>query len=142
MGTKYSQILDEAYAESKGYECSPSTKMEFVGDTIFDFVTYSGEMDKLFASRMIEVIECILSGNQFEYQAISDENYVNYITMVNMPFLIDKLDWGTSIRGAWFDEYCVDKSPYEIGTIGIIVPKNEIKIFLTDLIKWCNNDLD
>ena len=53
---------------------------------------------------MLEVIDVIINQTQFEY--IKDEaKYLNYLTMVNMPFLSNKIEWGTSIRGAWFDEY-------------------------------------
>ena len=41
-----------------------------------------------------------LDKKSFDYHQKSDEQYINYLTMVNTPFLIDKLEWGTSIRGA------------------------------------------
>ena len=36
----------------------------------------------------------------FEY---IESNHFNYLLMVNMPFFKDKLEWGGSIRGAWWD---------------------------------------
>jgi hypothetical protein len=109
---------------------------QFLGSEIFDFTTYDGDVDSLFASKMIEVLECILNGTTFKYQE-DESNYLNYLTMVNMPFLRGTLDYGTSIRGAWFDEYGVkgiNDKPYEIGNI--TVPRIDIKIFIKELIDW------
>ncbi|MFH1625922.1 MAG: hypothetical protein ABID54_12320, partial [Pseudomonadota bacterium] len=33
----------------------------------------------------------------------SEEGNLWYLIMVNMPFFAEKLNWGTSIRGAWWD---------------------------------------
>jgi hypothetical protein len=52
--------------------------------------------------------------------------------MVNMPFFTGKLEWGSSIRGAWFDNY----KAYTID--GIEIKEKELEIFLTDLIEWCD----
>ena len=89
---------------------------------------YDGDASERFALKMIEVIESIINRTTFDYQK---ENYDNYLTMVNMPFLVDKLEWGGSIRGAWLDyskEYTLS---YDIK-----IEKDEIEPFLTQLIKW------
>ena len=40
----------------------------------------------------------------FEYQEEEEsENYNWFLIMCNMLFFADKLNWGTSIRGAWWD---------------------------------------
>lgn len=65
----------------------------------------------------------------FEYIK-NKEQYLNYLTMVNMPFLTDKLDWGGSIRGAWFDNW----KEYEID--GIKINKQELEVFISQLIEW------
>lgn len=134
-------MLDERFKEEvETSECPPYNKLEFIGRDVFDFTTYDGAMDEFLAGKMIEVVDCILNGTTFEYQK-DEANYINYLTMVNMPFLKDKLEWGTSIRGAWFDEYGhhSEKEPrvYEIG-IGndLIIPKIEIKNFMKQLVEW------
>lgn len=81
-------------------ECSPKNKLQYLGQYIFDFTTYDSEMDEYFAKKMIEVLKAIEERTTFEY---IKKDYINYLTMANMPFLYDNLDWGGSIRGAWFD---------------------------------------
>ena len=140
---KYTELLNEEYLEAQQNECPPDSHLEFAGSHVFDFTTYHGEMDVYFAKKMLEVIDCILNNKTFEYHdhGKNEANYINYLTMVNMPFLQGKLDWGGSIRGAWLDEYGhhSEKEPrlYHIGITNIDVPKGEIKQFMTELITWC-----
>ena len=122
------EILEKEYQEQKEYNECLSSRLDFIGETIFNFTMYDGDASERFALKMIEVIECIINRTTFEYQK---ENYDNYLTMVNMPFLVDKLDWGGSIRGAWLDyskEYVISQD--------IKIEKEEIELFLTQLIKW------
>ncbi|MGB4985011.1 MAG: hypothetical protein WBO70_04495 [Erysipelotrichaceae bacterium] len=122
------EILEKEYQEENEYNECLGSRLDFIGETIFNFTMYDGDASERFALKMIEVIECIINRTTFEYQK---ENYDNYLTMVNMPFLVDKLDWGGSIRGAWLDyskEYTVS---YDIK-----IEKEEIELFLTQLIKW------
>jgi hypothetical protein len=124
---KFIELLNNNYKEAKDLECSPETKMEYAGSYVFDFTTYDSEMDILFAKNMIDVLKCILNEETFEYQK---EQYINYLTMVNMPFLTDKLEWGGSIRGAWFDNW----QEYEVD--GIKIEKQELELFIAQLIEW------
>ena len=122
------EILEKEYQEEKEYNECLGSRLDFIGETIFNFTMYDGDASERFALKMIEVIECIINRTTFEYQK---ENYDNYLTMVNMPFLVDKLDWGGSIRGAWLDyskEYTISND--------IKIEKDEIEPFLTQLLKW------
>jgi hypothetical protein len=91
---------------------------------------------------MIEVIECIVNKTTFDYQNKSQKHYENYIMMCNAPFLVGKLEWGTSIRGAWLDEYGHHSEPqpreYEIGITNLKIPKKDIVEFCKDLLEWVN----
>ena len=129
---KFIEILDRNYKEQAEMGIEFETKMEYLGSTVFDFTTYDGAIDVLFAEKMIPVLKCILDRKTFEYQE-NKEQYINYLMMVNMPFLVDKLEWGTSIRGAWFDDY----REYEIDCGRIEIKKQELTLFITDLIEWC-----
>ncbi len=140
---KYKQILDEIYKEEIQDGCiAPSEKLEYVGGHVFDFTTYDGGLDIIFAKRMLEVIECIVNKTTFDYQQKSQEHYENYILMCNAPFLVRKLEWGTSIRGAWLDEYGHNSEPqpreYEIGITNLKIPKKDIVEFCKDLLEWVN----
>ena len=127
---RFKGVLSKSYLDQQDMD-HPTTKMEYLGNTVFDFTTYDGEIDAMFAEKMIEVLECILDRTTFEYQE-NRKQYLNYLTMVNMPFLADKLDWGTSIRGAYFN----DCREYKIDYDRIIIKKQELTIFIKDMIEW------
>lgn len=96
------QELESDYQDSKHGECGTENKLQYLGQYVFNFTTYDSEMDELFAKMMIETLTAIQNRTTFDY--IKDETqYRNYLLMCNSPFLYDKLDWGGSIRGAWFD---------------------------------------
>ena len=83
---------------------------------IFDFTTYDGEIDIFFAKKAIEVCEAITNKTTFEY--IRDkENYKWYLALCNMPFFQEKIDWGSSIRGAWWGIYGDDT--FKISSCGL-----------------------
>lgn len=127
----FKKELDDLYKMWQEMECPPETKMEFLGSTIFDFTTYDSAIDILFAEKMIEVLECILNRTTFEYQTDNDK-YIDYLVMVNMPFLNDKLNWGTSVRGAWFD--C--GFDVKLDCDRLIIEKGEFEEFIKQLIEW------
>jgi hypothetical protein len=122
------EILEKEYQEQKEYNECLGSRLDFIGETIFNFTMYDGDASERFALKMIKVIESLINRTTFEYQK---ENYDNYLTMVNMPFLVDKLEWGCSIRGAW-----LDYSKEYIISYDIKIEKDEIEPFLTQLIKW------
>lgn len=124
---KYTQLIEDEYLYyTRDIDMS---KLEFISDYIFDITTYDTEMSEKISSIMIEVLECILNKKTFEY--IEDnEKYYNYLMMVNIPFLKQKIEWGTSVRGAWFN---VVK---EIEICYIIIKKNEFEDFIKELIEW------
>ena len=106
-----------------------AVKEEFLSGHIFDFSFYASEPDEYFCKKMIEVLDVILNKKNFEYIKSSEENYYNYLSMCNSRFLYEKLDWGTSIRGAWFSF-----DSFEINNGEIEVKEKELEIFIKDLI--------
>lgn len=89
----------EACREQSSYEVS---KFEYLSDYIFDFTTYQSDMAELFGRKAVEVAMAITEASTHKY--IEDnENCMWYLLMCNMPFFMDRIDWGTSIRGAWWD---------------------------------------
>jgi len=98
----YKLLLEHSYTmTAETVECRPETRLEYLGDHIFDFTTYDGEMSSQFALKAVEVCAAINDGTTFDY--IKDaENYRWFLLMCNMPFFSDKLEWGMSIRGAWW----------------------------------------
>ena len=99
----YLALLNHSFEEIK--KCSENkkiTKPEFIGEYIFEFTTYENLVLSLFAKKALEVCEAITNNNTFDYIRTEDGN-LWYLIMVNMPFFEGKLEWGTSIRGAWWD---------------------------------------
>lgn len=128
----YQNLLEEEYQSQKESSCPPENKLQFIGEYIFSFRTYDDEITELLAKKMLEVLQQILNKTTFSYLE-NQENYLNYLTMVNMSFLKDKLDCGTSIRGAWISP---DSLIGVYKFIGFSIPKKDISNFLSDLLLW------
>ena len=98
----YQELLTESFQRAQLMECPCGSQLEFLAQSVFDFTTYDSEMDELLGAKAIEVMQSISAGATFDY--IQDpEQYRWYIVMCNMPFFGNRLEWGTSIRGAWWD---------------------------------------
>lgn len=98
----YLELLENSYRVAvESDECPPS-RLAFLGEQIFDFTTYDSGISELFAKKAIEVCDSINKRTTFDY--IKDqENYIWFLLMCNMPFFACRLEWGASIRGAWWD---------------------------------------
>jgi hypothetical protein len=91
-------------AEYCMYRCcvDDDSKYEWAASEVFNLTTYDGSLDELFAKKIIEVCKVILERRNFDY--IKDKtNYVPYILVCQLLDNFHWIDWGTSIRGAWFD---------------------------------------
>ena len=96
----YRKLLDDSLAAARRHDLH-KTRQELLAD-VFGFTTYDDEMDTLFVSKALEVCRAITDKQTFDY--IKDEsNYVWYLSLLNMPFFSSKVDWGGSIRGAWWN---------------------------------------
>lgn len=81
---------------------SKEVKLIFLSDGLLGITTYDSSLDIEFGSMVLETMIQIKNRTTFEY--IEDkENYRKFIISCN--FLEGWLDWGSSIRGAWFDYY-------------------------------------
>ena len=99
----YLKLLEYSYLIKKETgECPPDTRAEFLAESIFDFTTYDSEMSDLFGRKAVEVCTAINDRKTFDYQK-EGGGYQWYLIMCNMPFFAGKLEWGTSIRGAWWN---------------------------------------
>lgn len=84
------------------------TKYEWAASSVFNLTTYDVGLDELFVKKILEVCKVILNGTNFEY--IKDEiNYHTYILVCQLLKEMNWIDWGTSIRGAWFNDFAVDE---------------------------------
>lgn len=98
----YKTLLEHSFVtEQQCGECAPESRLAYLARNIFDFTTYDDSMDVLFATKAVEVCRALLNLTTGTY--IKDaENYRWYLVMCNMPFFAGRIDWGTSIRGAWW----------------------------------------
>ncbi len=111
----YLKLLEHSYSlVEQMQEAPPRSRLEYLSQHIFDFTTYETEADELFARKAVEVCAAITDGKTFEYIA-DDQGRIWYLLMVNMPFFVGRLEWGTSIRGAWWAE------PTPIDSCGLFV---------------------
>ena len=85
-------------SESESYE-----PLEFLSDLIFDFTTYDSGVASTFATKAVEVCRAITEGTTWELIKRSDDDYLWYIALCNMSFFSKHIEWGTSIRGAWWE---------------------------------------
>jgi len=133
---KYIEQLKKSYEEAMAFnDCCPESRSEFVGNYVFGFTTYDSDKGSALESLtndMLEVLKVILEKRNFEYLE-NEDNYMKYMTMVNMPFLIDKLQWGTSIRGAWLDD-CNKKFELDCGRI--VIEEKELNTFIEQLFEF------
>lgn len=98
---KYIEVLERSYETMNSFSGVELSRLEYLSEYIFDFTTYEDEMAELFAEKMIQVCKAISEKTTWEYIA-TNEGRMWYLLMVNMPFMSDRIEWGTSIRGAWW----------------------------------------
>jgi hypothetical protein len=116
------------------------TRLSYLCMYVFDITTYAGEMDELFGRHAVEVCRAINDGKTFDY--IADESrHVWYLVMVNMPFFAGRIEWGTSIRGAWwdhrdheFDAYGLADENEQLGTLKL--SRDEWREFIAALVEF------
>lgn len=94
-------MLEDSFSVQASHECPAESRLDFLGNQVFNFCTYDGSMSEILAEKAIEVCEAISQRKTFEY--IKDqEDYLWFLIMCNMPFFACRIEWGTSIRGAWW----------------------------------------
>jgi len=144
----YSEILEHSYeienTQSLGTEGRNISRLEYLSEFIFDFVTYDPSISELFAKEAVKVCNAINAGNTFDL--IQDEDsYRWYLIMVNMPFFADKLEWGGSIRGAWWN---TDGTKFRVDSCGLWVHNDQIdgltfnheswRVFIDAIVKFAS----
>jgi hypothetical protein len=101
MADDLRKIFEFSYAEEIQNTCN-ETKYEWAANLVFNLTTYDGSLDELFVKKIIEICKVILDGKNYEY--IRDENnYKDFILVCQLLHNFDWINWGTSIRGAWFE---------------------------------------
>ena len=102
MTNKYSAMIERSYQYQKNDECPADSKLEFVAMAFFDIYTYENSFCRTMARHCLDVCMAITNRNTFDYIADNDKHEW-YLIMTHTPFIKDRIDWGTSIRGAWWN---------------------------------------
>ncbi len=79
---------------------------------VIDFDTYVSGVDAELAPRFCAALKSILDRTTFEFIKESRQNYLDFLTLCNLSRFKDLMEWGTSIRGAWFS---LGLEPIEMG---------------------------
>ena len=100
----YLKMLKESYQEYKGncFDCEPPSKLNFISTQVFLIWTYDDCMDEKMGLEFLKVCDVITKGDNFLFIDTSGGNYELYLRTVSYPFFEGKLEWGNSIRGAWW----------------------------------------
>lgn len=128
----YLELLKESFEVEKE-ENSDLEPYGYLADHIFDFTTYDDEASNRMGESTLAFCSVISNGNTFDY--IDDEaNYNNYLNCVNLTFFANKLDWGTSVRGAWWNLYNDEK--FELTSCGLYKDKEQLRSIKFNKGEW------
>jgi hypothetical protein len=126
----YLELLNHSYNMEGSRKVS---RLDYLSENIFNFTTYDSDIGSLFAKKAIEVCNAINNQQTFEYQK-DPENYKWYILMVNMPFFTDKLEWASSIRGAWWN--LRGNSAFKISSCGLWEQEDQLLELTLNAEQW------
>ena len=121
----YKELLERSYKiEKEEHSLSNNgySVHEYSSDYIFEFTTYSEDISKYLVEVAIDVCQAITDRKTFEF-ILNYDREIWFITMCNMDFFESKIDWGCSIRGAWWD--VCDSDPIVIESCGLFDEKEE-----------------
>ena len=91
-------------------------KLIFLSSEILGLTTYDDALDVHFGRMVLESMKQIQNKTTFEYIK-NKNNYAEYILSCNL--MKGWLDWGSSIRGAWFSDYDGNITPgFALSNIG------------------------
>lgn len=78
------------------------TYLEVVAQ-MFNITAYDSEVERQLGMTILEALNSVATRTTFDYQAASPDNYLSYLIAVNLRDVGNLLNWGGSIRGAWFE---------------------------------------
>ena len=98
MTRDFNGLIERSYKFSCE-QLEETSRLEWAADNVFDITTYDSGMSELFASVAIDVCQSISDNKTFDLIA-DNHRHTWYLMMCNLPFFADRIEWGTSIRGA------------------------------------------
>ena len=118
---KYINLLKDGFKQHFVQNTTES-KARFLVENIFELAVEDDELSAFYCSIIIDVCKALLNRTTYDY--IKDEqNYKYYILVLNLPFFKDIIEWGVSIRGAWFT---AGIEPYVLTSCGLFRGEEQI----------------
>lgn len=96
----YLALLEHSYLQWSEFD-SDLARCDYIAEYVMGLSLYCSEMSDLFASRACEVAKAINNNATFDYIEDS-ENHQWFLVMLNYPFFSERINWGTSIRAAFW----------------------------------------
>ena len=97
--TSYKPLIDSSYKESQLHD-EGITKAEFILQMFHIYPYESGENANFLAEKVLNVIKAITKRETFE---MHEEDTCWYLAVCHFSQIQNKITWGTSIRGAYWD---------------------------------------
>lgn len=97
----YDKLLEESFNTEKTLSGDDLNRLEYISRHIFNFVTYSGDIDVILAQKALYLCDIISNGKGIDHTKTEMEQ-TWLIIILNTPFFINHIDWGTSIFSSWW----------------------------------------
>jgi hypothetical protein len=134
----FKEIIQESYSTYLSINNlvvdNTDNKFRWLSDVLFNVTTYDENLDLEFGKMIHEVMVNIYNKTTFEYIEKS-ENYRPYILVCNLLKGLSMIEWGTSIRGGWFDYSSNPKFDGILTKDSLIITEDVIKYLLFEFIK-------
>ena len=135
-------LLEAAMADEQLVSgCPPNTRAAFLAEFIFDFTTYEDEFAHEFGVQALRVCRAISARKTYEFaEPTVDRRW--FLLMCNMPFFSRRINWGTSIRGAWWDITPPNEQWLELPlNHSMLMDSESWPKFITALLMFAGDDL-
>lgn len=76
----------------------------------FEITTYDLDISIEFGMKILEVMKVIWNNKNFKYIDSSPKKYRTFLAVCQLLNYNTMIEWGTSIRGCWFDYHTGDGS--------------------------------
>ncbi len=116
-------------------------KTEFVANNILGIFTYSNMTDHFLCVKTLEVMEAIHYRKTFDYITNTEDN-LWYMAVLHMDFLSNKISWGTSIRGAFWESFHAGMPHNPKGSLAEIGDSMLFKVDTDEQVEYIISDND
>ena len=136
------KLLEDGFSACKILFDKELSRLEYLSEYIFNFTTYDSELSEELGRKAVDVCAAINNGTTFDY--IEDKDNCRwFILMCNMPFFADRINWGTSIRGAWWDCCPLESCGLFDGTSQVCVldfNQESWKLFISQVVEFARKE--